>query len=43
MENLIIFKPLVEINLWMHYLYNKSHATKQNLSKLFMKYLKHFS
>ena len=32
---LVIVKPLVEFNLWMHYLYtNICHASKQNLSEL---------
>ena len=31
-EIFVIFKPLVEFIIWMHYLYTiNSHASKQNL------------
>ena len=32
---LVIVKPLVEFNLWMHYLYTISHVSKQNLSEFY--------
>ena len=38
MQNLVIVKPLVEFNLWMHYLYTiYSYASKQNLFKFFIR------
>ena len=40
--NLVIVKPIVEFNLWMHYLYTISYASKQNLSKFFIEIIKTF-
>ena len=43
MENLVIVKPLVEFNLWMHYLYTIIAMLQNKIyQNLFIEILKHF-